>query len=918
MAVTVERLVAEIEANPDGAVAALGTFDAAAAAAAKDRTANIDVDAGAAEADLATLDAAAAAATRDRTINIHVDKDSLDTLTGAIKDVEGALSGLTQGLGALNGAGGGGGGVGGAGGGFSGATKGASGFSGALSAMGPVMTGLQIAAFVGLISALPGAFAAAAGAVGALVAAIVPLVGLIATLTTGIGALVLGFGALAVALIPVIKGITATMQMQKANSQSAVVHAQRVRDLAAAERALSQAYISQQRAAMDLKDAREKLAKAPTEAREHLAQLSRDHAHAILNEKQAVLSLEQAQKNLNDIQNRAARSAFNLTKQTDEFTGKVYEVAQSSGDASDAALQQEQAMLAVQEAQLGVKDAQAATKKSTDDLNEAQKKGIKNSDIMVAALRRVQDAEWAVASSADAVAAAHSRIAEAQKRLKYGADSQQLNAYAQTMAKLSDEGKQFVHFVVEDLMPAFSGLSQIIQTTLLPGVEDGLKLFLGFRKEISLAASAVGTILGNAFRDFFQHWATPQNKQRLANMFLGLLDVLESITELATPLSDILVSLTTDAAPLTKLLTNDLVKGLNKLSKWLQSPKGKKETEGFFERTYKWTHLWLDLLSPILSLIGSIATAAEPLAEDLFGSMIGDLDRVRDKLKTPEGKDNLLQYFNDQKPALIEFGRTIKGVFDLLFDSSKGGKDSAFYKALHEINTKLLPDLKELFEQLDKSDLLPTLVDGLDSVISLMSTLNKSGATDSFIKSIKTVSDVISAVNWTFKKLDDLTGGKFFDVLWKTSGMGLFTTGLTLIKDIFVIIKDTVQWIGDHIGDIWDSVKKIPGNLLNKAIKMIPNPVFRAAGGTVKKGQSYIVGERRAEVFTATQDGRITPSVAQYANTAPMMTSAAQGYSDDQLEDILNKVLDRMRPIQVNTTNEADPLHVANEIAWHL
>lgn len=46
--------------------------------------------------------------------------------------------------------------------------------------------------------------------------------------------------------------------------------------------------------------------------------------------------------------------------------------------------------------------------------------------------------------------------------------------------------------------------------------------------------------------------------------------------------------------------------------------------------------------------------------------------------------------------------------------------------------------------------------------------------------------------------------------------------------------------------------------------------LFRATGGRVAKGQPYVVGERRPEVFVPDQDGTIVPSLSRYASLMQM------------------------------------------------
>jgi hypothetical protein len=174
MALDIERLVAEIDADPAKAIAALKAFQAASSAAAKDETKHIDVQ-----------------VDRDRDLNV------LSRVMASVTSGAGALTrGLRGTADAVTEAGSAAGGAGA--GGFRG-LGGAMGSAGG--AMGPLvsMIGGVVGAMVilvPLLSVLPGMFSAAAAAAGALVAALAPLVGLLGAIPVGLGAIGGGIGAI--------------------------------------------------------------------------------------------------------------------------------------------------------------------------------------------------------------------------------------------------------------------------------------------------------------------------------------------------------------------------------------------------------------------------------------------------------------------------------------------------------------------------------------------------------------------------------------------------------------------------------------------------------------------------------------------------------------------------------------------------
>lgn len=67
----------------------------------------------------------------------------------------------------------------------------------------------------------------------------------------------------------------------------------------------------------------------------------------------------------------------------------------------------------------------------------------------------------------------------------------------------------------------------------------------------------------------------------------------------------------------------------------------------------------------------------------------------------------------------------------------------------------------------------------------------------------------------------------------------------------------------------------------NKVQRQLGDAAFRAEGGPVRAGNAYVVGEKRPEVFVPDQNGRIIPSVSQYASAGmPTRSGSAPSGGD--------------------------------------
>lgn len=763
MSVTVERLVAEIEADPSGAIRGLGKLETALAsttrdrhanvdvdtgsamaqaaklgtnldATARDRSINLDVDTGSALAQITALNAALTLATQDRNIKIDVDHNSLSSLGADAMSASGSLGSL------------------GASAGEAGGKMGSMGSSlGSLSGAIVPMIGM-VGVFGSLLALLPGAFAAAATGAGVLFAALAPLVGLLGALPVVLGAAGAGLAAVALVAAPLMNAFSAMGAAGQQAGQQADDLARRQRELAAAQRALTEATIGVARAERELADARENLANAPAEARGALADQRMAVRAAILSERQAVMSLQQAQMNLNSIQNKNSDSTKNLIKQTDEFTGKVYDVAFASADAQQTAMDEKAARLQLAQAELAVAQAKDNTGDSQKKLTEMEKKGIKNSDVVVSARERLVDAQFRVVSAHDAVAAATERIADAQEKLTKGTADQSAATrnLASAMGALTPEGQRFVRFLYDEFRPALSDISKQVQKAMIPGLQAGFESILSMKGEIGNGLAGFGKVIGDDFGRFFEYWARGANKKRLTGMFDGLIDVTDNLLKLMTPLSDVIVSITEAATPMVNLLTNQMIKGLKDLADWMQTDNGKNKTKQFFDDAAKFTGLWMDVLGPITGILSSIAEAAKPLAETWLKDMAEHFQSIDDNLNTSSGLASLTSYFEDALPVLKETSGLLGDVMDVL---TGGDMNTILLRTLKAVRAQI-PKIENLMSSLADSDVLPNLVDLMGNFV-----------------------DVMSAVPWSYIG----------------QGIGLISGALGFVADILKVLPDGIR-----------------------------------------------------------------------------------------------------------------------------
>jgi len=98
---------------------------------------------------------------------------------------------------------------------------------------------------------------------------------------------------------------------------------------------------------------------------------------------------------------------------------------------------------------------------------------------------------------------------------------------------------------------------------------------------------------------------------------------------------------------------------------------------------------------------------------------------------------------------------------------------------------------------------------------------------------------------------------------------GLADLAIWLLKWIFgmATVKNTtlsLDFVANLVGDAWKTVQAVAGDALSTGASIIGGVGsflgFRAGGGPVSSGGSYVVGERGPELFTPSSSGTISPN----------------------------------------------------------
>jgi len=102
-----------------------------------------------------------------------------------------------------------------------------------------------------------------------------------------------------------------------------------------------------------------------------------------------------------------------------------------------------------------------------------------------------------------------------------------------------------------------------------------------------------------------------------------------------------------------------------------------------------------------------------------------------------------------------------------------------------------------------------------------------------------------------------------FNLALSLNPIGLVIIGVAALAAAFVLAYKKIEPFADLMDRIFQKVQNLINAIKNSPIGNAIGQVFdgfRATGGPVRQGRSYVVGEAGPELFTATTSGNISPS----------------------------------------------------------
>ena len=444
------------------------------------------------------------------------------------------------------------------------------------------------------------------------------------------------------------------------DAERAVADAQR--DATLAQEDLTRARQDARRAAEDLAERVEDLARSEEdaqlgilEAKKRLDEANADPRVSDLTRRRAELAYRESLDRLDDVNTAQRRAAED--KAESDARG-----VEGSEQVSAALRRVEDAARAISDAQQGVRDAQQDAARQAEDsarriadaergVADARQDAARDA---VDSARRIEDAQQAVADAqrdaadvqrraAEQVLAAQQAVINAQRGIEQASASAgnvggaAADKMRRKLAELSPEGRRFVKFLTDELVPQFKELSLVAQVGLLPGLQAGLSDFLSAGPLVKQVVASISTAVGDLAADAGRAFTSPfwQDFLRFAR---------DEFPPVIATLGRIFGNLASAAAGLLIAFdpVNDLVlAGVENLSAKLRDLSTDTDPDSPIQRFVAW---FLENGPTVAGAIGDIAVGVFDLVVAL--APLG--------VSVAEGLGNLARFIGELPPPVLE------------------------------------------------------------------------------------------------------------------------------------------------------------------------------------------------------------------------------------------------------------------------
>ena len=628
-----------------------------------------------------------------------------------------------------------------------------------VSALGPV---------VGILGAIPGAFAAGA---------------------VGIGSMIAAFKGVGTALKAYSKEQAAASKTAQADARAQQAAARGVRD---AKRGVRDAYEQSARAAeaasQRITSAEKNLARSQKESRAAQADLNRARAEAIR-------QLEDMKKSVRDAGFSEEEATLALADAKKRLEATRTDANASSGDLARADLDYREALARLD-------DAQKAKTQAVKDNAEAQAKGVKGADVVIAAQDRVISSNENVVSSQqeldsarkDAARSARDSSEAIQRAIENQADAQQslTDAIAKTsgaqsqylaeMAKLSPAAQKFVKYLIS-LKGNLTTLQKSAQEGMLPGAQKGLESIMKLFPLINRTVGNTSKIIGDMFAGLGEKISSPANAAAIGRVFTTNEKTMRSFSRGVQSLAGYFIHVADAARPLTEWIGK-------MFEKWAKGREAvpTKQMETFFGKTQKVLGTLGRIFGNLFRGFKNVGKAGEDFGNHMLTAIEDVTNKWADWTGTLEGQNALKKWFSDAEPIVFALARLFRDIGKNILDLSTSQGLAPF---IDMIRTQVLPNIKKVFDVLSKGGAIEKFGDFLVAISDALVKMAEGGALGGLTKALEFLTGIVDV------------GQKIFQIPGVGAILSTMAAGLFAFKGL----KLAGQITG--ITNLYEGVKKL-------------------------------------------------------------------------------------------------------------
>lgn len=651
--------------------------------------------------------------------------------------------------------------------------------------------GVMLGKFLLPLSAIAAFIPTLVSGFSSLAAATTSLIGPLSQLGSLAGTLPQAFSVLGGAIGTLVAGFSGIGAAVKAGAQAQKEAGTTARKAASAQRQAARQITSAQRGLVQAHEAVEDAEKGVQRAREAAADSARQSAAAV---RQAQLNVADAEWNLAEATKAVSEARKDAARQIDEMRdslrdldlqqrGATLSLAEAKErlnevllDAGSTDADKARAQLAVDEAVASLDSVQKQKKQARAELADAEKKGIKNSDQVVSALRTEEQAQRAVKEAQQAVSQARKdqaraardsaeSIAEAQEGVR---DAQQAAAdaaanladaqasandsmldgadaaskYNQALADLSPAGKAFVALLLS-LQGELKRLRFAAQEGLLPGIGEGLLTLTALLPLVERGLFRFGQIMGSTFAEAAKVVTSPEFMPVWNRLLESNLRIMEMLSPAAINLVKAVARILDAYRPLTEWLVRGFTAWTESVAVWAKGRQEMTLAGDSFARTRDVLSTLGNILGNIGKVLGNTGKAGMDLGFDLLHSFENITKGWADWTGSIEGQNRLKEWFDSAREPMHQLRLLIGDIasgFSTIARAEDGSGFADFIKSVRGLG----PEIEALLLTLAKSNLDTAIVDMFGSLLKVFTVMSEAGILEAVADTLGTIADALA------------------------------------------------------------------------------------------------------------------------------------------------------------------------------